>query len=294
MIEPGFLAELDRFEMSFDRRVTTVRRGGRRSLDLGEGQRFADYRQYAPGDDVRLVDWKLLARTDELHVKQFEPERELVVHVLLDASASMDFGEGDAHKFEFGAKLGLGFAYLAAEAHDDFRLSTFADRPERLDGGRANRGEVLALIDRLNAVEPDRPGSFREPLETYAGDITSRSLVVVVSDCLAPPEEIEAGLDALARNEVVLAHVVAPEERELPATGDTIFEPAETSGSLRAYFGGRLRERYHERLADHIAAVEASATRAGARYAAADTGADFFDAFARVWDGTGRVNVPDG
>jgi uncharacterized protein (DUF58 family) len=284
MIEPDFLEELDRFEVSFDRQVDTVRQGGRRSLEIGEGQRFSDYRQYSPGDDIRLVDWKLLARTDELHVKQFEAERELVVHVLLDSSASMDFGEGDAHKFEFGAKIGLGFAYLAAEAHDDFRVSTFDDHPERLDGGRANRGEVLALVDRLNEVELDRPGSFREPLETYAAGISSRSLVVVVSDCLAPPDEIEAGLDALARNDVVLAHVVAPEERELPATGDTIFEPAETSGSLRAYFGGRLKRRYQDRLADHLAAVEASATRTGAAYAAVDTGADFFDAFTSVWD----------
>ena len=287
MIEPDFLEELDRFEVSFDRQVDTAYQGGRRSLDIGEGQRFADYRQYSPGDDVRLVDWKLLARTDELHVKQYEAERELVVHVLLDASASMDFGEGDAHKFEFGAKIGLGFAYLAAEEHDDFRFSTFADRFERLDGGHANRGEVLALVDRLNAVELDRPGSFREPLEAYASGISSRSLVIVVSDCLVPPEEVEAGLDALGRNDVVLAHVVAPEERELPATGDTIFEPAETAGSLRAYFGGRLKQRYQERLADHLAAVEASATRTGAAYAEVDTGMEFFEAFSRVWEGQG-------
>ncbi|MFB6080685.1 MAG: DUF58 domain-containing protein, partial [Haloferacaceae archaeon] len=91
-IQPDFLDELDRFDTSMDRPTTEVRRGEQRSPSVGEGLTFSDYRRYAPGDDTRLIDWHLYARTEEYFVKQFEEERNLTVHVLLDASASMDYG----------------------------------------------------------------------------------------------------------------------------------------------------------------------------------------------------------
>ncbi|WP_336000127.1 DUF58 domain-containing protein [Halorientalis halophila] len=288
MIEPAFLDELARFDPSVQRRVDAVRQGEQRSTEVGEGLTFSDHRRYTPGDDTRLVDWRVYARTEELYVKQYEAERNLTVHILLDASASMDFG-GDRteratpHKFEFAAKLGLGFAALAAAEGNDFRVSLLGETFDRLDRGRATQGEVLRLIERCNEIEPSGETDFRTACADYAATIDSKSLVLVASDFLADPAEIEAGLGALQRTDLTLAHVLAPDERDPPARGDTIFRDPERDTRLRTYFGGSVETRYRDRLDDHRDAVEAVADRLGARHVPVDTGADFFDAFGEVW-----------
>jgi len=282
-IDPGFLAELDRFDTSLKRETASIRQGEQESPRVGEGLTFSDYRRYAPGDDIRLVDWKVYARTEEYFIKQFEEERNLTVHVLLDASASMGFGEGEANKFEYAAKLGLGFAYLTAEEHNDFRYSVFREGFERLDGGRSNRGEILQLVDQLNGIEPSGETDFPAVCEAYAASVDTRSLVVIVSDFLSPVDEIEDGIGALSRNEVVLGHVVAPEELDPDVAGDTIFEDPESDDELRTYFGGRRVEQYQSRLRDHVDEVAARANAYRADHHLVDTGADFFESFGDLW-----------
>lgn len=286
-IEPDFLDELARFDAALDRPTAALRQGDQQSPRVGEGLTFSDYRRYSPGDDTRLIDWKLFARTEEYFIKQFEEERSLTVHVFLDSSASMNYGEGDANKFEFAAKLGLGFAYLTAEENNDFVFGTFSDAFERLDTGRSNRGELLTLIDLINEREPTGSASFEETLSGYAAEIQSRSLVVVFSDCLAEPEDIEAGVAALARNEVdvLLVRVLAPEERDPNAIGDVLFADPESDETRRSYFSGSLAETYRSRLDAHIDSVSNRVTALGCDHVLVDTGTDYFDAFASVWLG---------
>jgi uncharacterized protein (DUF58 family) len=283
-IDPGFLDELERYARAQKRNVASQFQGEQRSAERGEGLTFSDFRRYSPGDDTRRIDWKLFARTDEFYVKEYEAERNLTVHVLLDSSGSMGFAsEGLPTKFEYGAKLGLGFAYLVARAHDDFRFATFTENYERLDRGRSNRGEVLGLIDRLNDVEPAGDADVGRSLEAYADTIGSRSLVLVVSDCLEPPEEVERGLEALARNKLVLARVMDPAERDLPVSGDALVEDMESPQTLRTHLGGRRRERYRDRLERHVEDVAERARTLRARHELLDTGTEFFDSFGQVW-----------
>ena len=283
-IDPGFLDEIERYARSQKRNVASQFQGEQRSAERGEGLTFADYRRYSPGDDTRRIDWKLFARTDEFYVKEYEAERNLTVHVLLDRSGSMGFAsEGNPTKFEYGAKLGLGFAYLVARNHDDFRFATVTDDYERLDRGRSNRGEVLGLIDRLNAIEPGGDADLATALEAYADTIGSRSLVLVVSDCLEPPDAIEEGLEALSRNKLVLARVMDPAERELPVSGDALVEDMESPRTLRTHLGSRRREQYRERLEAHVEDVAERARLLRARHELVDTSAEFFDSFGQVW-----------
>lgn len=282
-ISPDFLDELERFRTARKRRASAPYQGEQRSARKGEGLTFADYRRYAPGDDPRAIDWKLYGRTEELYVKQYEVERNRTVHVLLDASASMGFGDGEANKFEYAARLGLGFAYLTACDHDEFRLAVVGEDVERLDRARSSRGEVLALVETLNEYVPEGETDFRATLEAYADSIGSRSQVLLASDFLAEVGEVGAALDALSHNEVVLAHVLAPAERDPEVSGDTVFEDPEHARTLRTYFGASLAERYRQRLRAHVDAVADAASDAGARHELIDTGADFFDAFERVW-----------
>ena len=257
-IEPTFLDELDRFESALDRETAALRQGEQQSPRVGEGLTFSDYRRYSPGDDTRLIDWKLYGRTEEFYIKQYEEERNLTVHVLVDASASMDYGAGDAHKFEYGAKIGLGFAYLTAEEHNDFLFSTFRERAERLDAGRSNRGEILDLIDQINGVQPSGETDLEEVLSAYADRIRTRSLAVVVTDCLADPETIASGVSALARDDVdvLVVRPIAPDEREPDVVGDALFVDPETEQERRSYFSGSFAQQYRSRLDAHVEAVE--------------------------------------
>ncbi|NLV02171.1 DUF58 domain-containing protein [Haloferax volcanii] len=285
MIDPGFLDELDRFDTSLKRVSNAQRQGEQESPDVGEGLTFSDHRRYAAGDDPRLIDWKVYARTEELFIKRFEAERNLTVHVLLDASASMDFGEGDANKFEYGAKLGLGFCHLTAEENNDFRFSLLGDLPDRIDTDASSRGEVLRLVERLNETTPGGDGDITAALSTYAETIHSRSLVVVVSDLLFDPDDVASGLAALARNDVLVAQVLTPDELDPEATGDAIFEDPESEATRRTYFGGSAARQYTDRLQRHLAAVDERCQALGIERELVDTGAEFFDTFADLWLG---------
>lgn len=286
MIDPAFLDELDRYG-DRERRARSRRRGERREDAVGEGLTFADYRRYSPGDEPRFIDWNLYARTDELYVKQFEAERSHTVHVLLDASASMAFD--DRAKFEYAAKLGLGFASLTAREYNDFQFSVFGGpaggpgRAERLDRGRSTRGEVLALVDRCNELDPAGEADFEAALSGYVGRISSKALIVVCSDFLGDIDGIESGLDALSANELVLGHVVHPDERDLPGRGDTVFEALEGDAERRTHVGRRVADEYGERFEEHATAVEAVAERLHARHERVGTETDVFDAFGELW-----------
>jgi uncharacterized protein (DUF58 family) len=284
-IDPDFLDELDRFEASLNQQTTAIKKGERESPSVGEGLTFSDYRRYSPGDDTRLIDWRLYARTEEFFIKQFEEERNLTVHVLLDASGSMDFGEADHNKFEFGAKLGLGYAYLVAEAHDDFQFSLFRERTARIDTGKSTRGEVLALVDRLNETVPDGETDFASALEEYAASIRSRSLVVVITDCIGDLDDLETGVASLSRNEVVLVQVLSPAELDPETAGDTVFEDVESDLTRRTYFGGRLARQYRDRVDAFVDDVAARARDLRITHELVATDEDFFDAFSAVWIG---------
>lgn len=285
MIEASFLDELARFDTRLNRRLSGTLTGEQQSQALGEGRTFSDYRRYAPGDDTRLVDWKVYARTEELYVKQFESERDLTMHLLVDATGSMDFGAGSTNKFEFAAKIAIGFAYLAVAENNDFRVALVTDTARRLGSDRSNRGAVFELIDECNAVAPAGEGDLGTALREYAVSIDSRSLVLVASDFLTDPDSLERGLAALSRNECTLAHVLAPAERDPPAYGDTIFEGLEQAIRTRTYFGPRRRQQYQRRLTAHVAEIGERSEATGARHVEIDTGEDFFGAFVRVWPG---------
>ena len=129
MIDTSFLDQLMRFNLVINKRVTSNLSGPRKSIAGGHGLTFKDYRIYAPGDDIRLIDWRVYARTDNLYIKVHEEERNLTVHIIIDGSASMGFGK-PLSKFDYASMIGVGFAYLAMRDNERFQFSTFADTLE--------------------------------------------------------------------------------------------------------------------------------------------------------------------
>ncbi|MFP4632373.1 MAG: DUF58 domain-containing protein [Halobacteriales archaeon] len=301
MIESDFLEELDVYDSEIKRNVASVFRGEKETSYTGDGLVFSDHRSYVPGDDTRLIDWNLYARTDDYYVKQFEEERNLTVHVLLDSSGSMDYG--DASKFEVGAKIGLGYAYLSTAENNDFRFSVYGEGLRRLDDGSSSRGGVLRVLDEVNDVEPDGKADLADAIDSYSGYIESKSLVVVVSDFVGPVrsmresrrggarvvrERVDVGgaLASLSQSHVVFVQVLSPGELQLTASGDTVFRAVETDAEFRTYVSPRRRRVYDERLREHVDDVAASVESAGGDHVLVDTGEDFFESFSKAWIGT--------
>src|SRR3989338_4603292 len=196
MITTEFLDYLDKFRLIVNKKVTSNYSGKRPSLYTGSGATIKDYRIYAPGDDYRLIDWKIYARTDHLYIKRYEEERNLVMHALVDSSASMNYGT-PVTKFEYGAMLGVGFAHVALRENEKFQFATFSDEIKMFQP-RRGMGHLASMVDYLNSVKPSGKSSFRDVLTKYRKNLTSRAFIVIVSDFLFDIDEIREGLLALA------------------------------------------------------------------------------------------------
>ncbi|MCL2550445.1 MAG: DUF58 domain-containing protein, partial [Methanimicrococcus sp.] len=124
-IDIEFLRQLDRYNMAVKKRVSTVYAGNRPSTRIGKGIDTVGYREYYPGDEMKDIDWKAYSRTEKLYVRQFEEEKTLTAHILLDASKSMDYPDRATTKYEYAAMLALGVAYTVSRKNDKFAISTF-------------------------------------------------------------------------------------------------------------------------------------------------------------------------
>src|SRR5512137_1511593 len=147
-MDTEFFRELDRFALLVKKKVSTAYSGGRKSLRFGHGISPVGYREYRRGDDFKLVDWKVYGRTEKLYIREHEEERSLVVHILLDGSASMAY----KGKFAYASRLAAGFAYLAAAENEKYAISLFCKRlyPGEPKRGRRNLFQTIALLDRIS------------------------------------------------------------------------------------------------------------------------------------------------
>ena len=280
MINTDFLDQLDRFHLVVSKRVTSNYAGPRRSIAMGRGLVFKDYRMYAPGDDTRLIDWKVYARTDDLYVKNYEEERNLTVHIIMDTSASMGFGR-PISKFDYASMIGVGFAFLAMKENERFQFSTFS---EKLDVFQPKRGmsQLANMVQHLNDVKTTGHSQIHESIRQYKKLVGSRALLVLISDFLIDINEIREALYLLGDHEIKVIQVLDKVEKDLKLQGDFKLEDSETKDRLRTYISPRLRTVYQRMLDDHAAKVQETCSRLGINFFQITTDTPIFDAFYRI------------
>ncbi|MBU3965876.1 MAG: DUF58 domain-containing protein [Euryarchaeota archaeon] len=277
MIDTSFFKELDRFSFMVRKRVSTAYSGSRRSILKGRGMEPVSYREYTQGDDFKTIDWKVYGRTEKLYVKEFEEEKSLTTHILLDTSKSMDF----RNKFEYAAMLALGFAYLVTKDNEKFGVSTFA---EEINITKPKRGRrYLSLtIDLLNSMELSGNTRFDYCMEKYTSIIKSRSLVIIISDFMADTNAIRNAIFRLGNNELVLIQVLDPVETKLDLGGEARLIDLETEQKLDIYTSPRLRTEYQKRLSDHIAKIKEPSLQVGADFHTVTTDMPIFEAIFQI------------
>ncbi len=275
LFDEAFLRRLEALELA-SRRLTAGRmKGERRSVRRGQSVEFADYRNYAAGDDLRQLDWNVYARLERLFVKLFVEEEDVTVHVLVDASLSMDFGS--PNKLDFARRAAGALAYLGLAHLDRVSVAFLGDghatplRPLR------GKSRVFEVFDFLSTPRRERLTGLAAAVREYAARLRGLGPHILVSDLMDP-----GYLDALrdlagTRCQLSVLHVLAPDELDPDVAPDARLVDRETGQPVDVSGDDDLVDRYRTRLAEWQAEIGSFVTRRGGSYVAVPTDIDLAD-----------------
>ena len=271
-LDPAVIARIGSMELRARAIVEGFLSGLHRSPAQGFSVEFSEYRQYMPGDDTSLIDWKLYARSDRHYVKKFEEETNLECHLLLDVSGSMGYGSVGVTKQEYGAYLAASIAYLMNRQHDAVGLLAFADRIVQHLPASARPGHLRRLLLALDALRAERGSDLSKPLDRLAEALSRRGMAVLISDLLDDPAEVVRGLRHLRFRgvDVIVFHLLDPAELTFPFENAARFRDLETGAELTAV-PSAVRARYLEEVQAFIALYRRELQLAGIDYCLVDT-----------------------
>ena len=257
LLSADFLTQLERLSLLSRRSFRGRVKGERRSPRRGISVEFSDYRPYGVGDDLRYVDWNVYARLDRLYLKLFVDEEDLCLHLLVDASASMGFGDPSS-KLDHAARLAAALGFVGLVGLERVGVGVVRERMAEGFNPARGRSQVLPLMNFLGRLEPGGATSLNEGLAAYALRSREAGLAVLVSD-LMDPGGYERGLKALLerRFDVHVIHVLDPGELSPELGGDLRLHDAETGETRDVTVDSEALRGYRERLARFLERVEA-------------------------------------
>ncbi|MCX7014376.1 MAG: DUF58 domain-containing protein [Candidatus Sumerlaeota bacterium] len=226
------LKKVRRIEIMTNRMVNEIMAGEYHSVFKGRGMEFDEVREYQPGDDVRLIDWNVTARTGAPHVKRYVEERELTVMLAVDASSSSQFGSREKMKGETAAEICAVLAFSAIKNNDQVGLMIFTDTVEKFIPPKKGSKHVLRVIRELIGYEPQsHKTDIAGALEHLNRVLRRKSVVFLVSDFLTGDLERPLSI-ANRRHDLIAVPIVDPRELELPSIGFLELEDAETGETI--------------------------------------------------------------
>jgi uncharacterized protein (DUF58 family) len=272
----GLLRALD---VSIGRRVEGLLAGDFRSNLLGTGSELAMMRPYVAGDDVRRIDWNVTARTGEPHVRVDLAERVLVTWLVLDTSASMQFGTADRRKADVAEGVAVAIGHLATRRGNRLGVVAFGGRESHALPPRQGRVGLVGLLTALRSeAPPDGPGesTLAAALSRTGALARQRSLVVVVSDFRGPRDWRRPMLEVAGNHDVIAVEIRDPREQELTSVGLLYLVDPETGRQLRVDTRSRrLRERFAVAAAAERGELARSLSSVGVRHVVLTTSGDW-------------------
>lgn len=273
LFDESTLRKLNQLTLVASRIRSGAMKGERRSSRRGSSVEFADYRNYAPGDDLRRLDWNIYARLERPFIKLLEEEEDLAVHVLIDGSQSMDWGEGAENKFQYALKLAAGLGAVTLASGDALTIGLLQQGKVASEFGPSRGGASLARLFRfLENLEPNGETNLNRAMRDYSIIPRRAGLVILISDLFAN-DGYETGLRQLMGrgHEAALVHVLAPDELDPPLAGDIQLIDIETNQTQDVSLDGGLRERYRARARSWIQSTQAECRKRNIRYLEAVT-----------------------
>jgi uncharacterized protein (DUF58 family) len=272
MLDPKALMAIRNLELRARTVVEGFWHGIHRSPYHGFSVEFTEYRPYAEGDDPRYLDWRLVARTDRYFIKKFEDETNLRCSLLVDGSRSMTFGSGGYTKADYARTLAATLAYFLSHQGDATGLLTFDEQVREYLPARNRPGHLRHLMLALEKPASGSSTDVATPLKRIAELVRKRSLIVLISDLLAPVDALASALSLLtaSRHEVIVFQVLDPAERTFDFDQAARFLDMETGRDL--FLDPSLaRADYVRRLEAHLESVRASCEGLGISHVLLDT-----------------------
>jgi len=283
-LDPQTLAAIGSLELRARMIVEGMMTGMHRSPYQGFSVEFAQHRQYAPGDDIRHLDWKVFGRTDKLYLKQYQKETNLDLVMLVDNSGSMAYASGDKQprwrKYDHAATIAAAMSYLALQQQDRVGLLLFADRIASATRMSNSHDHWRALIELLatnapgaDQIEGDtQPTDLGRVFDEAIARVNRRSILVLISDLFDDPAALERGLARLhhRRHDLIVMQTLDPAELQFPFRAPSDFNGLEGEGKI-GLDPAALRKAYLQIVNEHLQRIEEIARRFRFDYLLLDT-----------------------
>lgn len=276
LFDDAFMHKLERLQLLANKLTRGSLRGEHTTSRRGRGLEFADFRPYHPGDDIRHIDWNISSRLDQLFLKLFASEVDITLHLLLDASASMNFG--DPLKFDYARRLAAALAVIGLSNFDRVSLTPF---DVALGAGLAPmkaKRHIASVLEFLRVCQCQDATNYVEPFTEFCSRTPSPGLVVVITDLLGPDDALNA-LDALrlGRHEIVLLQVLSEDEIAPSIGGVLKLIDAESNEEIRTTVDAPLRALYQQHLDQFMTQVASYCRRSRIEYIRTSTAIAFED-----------------
>lgn len=245
LTDPAFFSRLDNLELRARGIVEGFMHGLHRSPFVGFSVEFASHREYAQGDDLRHVNWKIYARQKRLYVKEFDAETNMNLHLLVDVSGSMECANTGISKLDYGTTLAAALAHLALKQHDAVGLTLYADEVLLHLEPRAKPHQLDVILQAIANTKVRPKSNAARALNQAAELCRHRGMVAIISDFFDDLPAIKRGLDQLRfrQHEVLAFQVWDRYERDLPLDGNICFTDLESREDLTTHAEG-VREKY--------------------------------------------------
>ncbi len=246
--------------------------GLHKSIHKGYSVEFFEHRKYVPGDDLRYIDWKVFARTDRLYIKTFREETNLKSYILLDTSNSMSFSTSTLSKLQYGVYLAASLSYLMISQKDAVGLVLFDSGIRTLIKPASTKNHLYKIMETLQTITPGEKTSISKILNEMALYEKKRGLIILISDLLDSPENVMKYLSLFKHkhHDVIVFHVLDPEEISLSMEGSYQFIDMETGEKLNAD-ALSLRKAYRQTMEEHISFYKKECAKKNISYTLAKT-----------------------
>jgi len=273
-LHPEAIKRISRMDLRARHIVEGFLSGMHRSPYFGQSIEFLQHREYAPGDDLRHVDWKVWAKQDRYYIKQYEEDTNMRCTLLVDVSSSMQYGNGSLNKYEYACTIAASIAYLILKQQDAVGCIPFDEGPRTIVPAKSRRNHLLSVIEALSVSTPADKTGLYSVMQTITEKLPRRGMVVLISDLLTdtgPGSDREATLKGLRLlrqrgHDVLVFHVMDDDELDFPFSGPTRFEGLELPDFLNCN-PRALREGYLEAIGEFLEQTRLGCVRNGVDYA---------------------------
>jgi uncharacterized protein (DUF58 family) len=244
--DPTALSKYGRLSMVARTVVEGFLTGVHKSPYKGFSVEFAEHRQYYPGDEIRHIDWRVFGKTDRYYIKEYEEETNLKAHILVDASGSMGYSGQNLSKFQYAQYVAASLSYLMLHQLDAVGLITHDTKLRQMIPPKASSKQLLRLLNALESTQPGGETTMAPIWHQLASQITRRGMIIILSDCFDQMAPLVRALRhfRFRRHEVLLFHILAPEELEFPFKKWTQFRDLEVRDNKLLVDPQSLRKEY--------------------------------------------------